>query len=39
MKRAAKKEDKAKMKAKRKEGTLDSSDFANQPYRTLKGKF
>lgn len=39
MKRAAKKEDKAKIKAKRKEGTLDSSDFANQPYRTLKGKF
>ena len=39
MKKAAKKEDKAKIKAKRKEGTLDSSDFANQPYRTLKGKF
>ena len=39
MKRAAKKEDRAKMKAKRKEGTLDSSDFAQQPYRTLKGKF
>ena len=39
MKRAAKKEDKAQTKAKRKAGTLDSSDFANQPYRTLKGKF
>ena len=39
MKRAAKKEDKAKMKAKRKAGTLDSSDFAHQSYRTLKGKF
>jgi len=39
MKRAAKKEGKAQTKAKRKAGTLDSSDFANQPYRTLKGKF
>lgn len=39
MKRAAVKEDQAKIKAKRKAGTLDSSDFANEPYRTLKGKF
>jgi len=39
MKRAARKEDNARIKAKRKEGTLDSSDFAQQPYRTLKGKF
>jgi len=39
MKRAAIKEDKARIKAKRKAGTLDSGDFANEPYRTIKGKF